>query len=249
MDVQETTLSNYRDVIRCYVIPHIGGRQLYALDKRVIHEMYKKLLKCGGKNDGPLSPTTVRIVHRILMKALGDLGVNVEGVRQPRQAEKETMGRKGVWTPAQSAKFLKYHADHRLRAAWVLAIVVGTRRGELAGLKWPRMDLDRGVLLLHWQRTTTSNGVVEKAPKGKSKRAVALGPALVAELRAHRERQDVEKADAGVLYHDGGYLFCREDGSRTTRSTSPTSGPRRARMPGCRDRAARRPSHLRYHRR
>ncbi|MEU1811760.1 site-specific integrase [Micromonospora aurantiaca (nom. illeg.)] len=87
------------------------------------------------------------------------------------------MGRKGVWTPAQSAKFLKHHADHRLRAAWVLAIVVGARRGELAGLKWPRVDLDRGVLL-HWQRTTTSNGVVEKAPKGKSKRAVALGPGL-----------------------------------------------------------------------
>ncbi|MDT0532123.1 tyrosine-type recombinase/integrase [Micromonospora sp. DSM 115977] len=212
LDVQETTLSNYRDVIRCYVVPHIGGRQLYALDKRVIHDLYKKLLKSGGKNGGPLSPTTVRIVHRILSKALGDLGVNVEGVRQPRQAERETMGRKGVWTPAQSAKFLKHHADHRLRAAWVLAIVVGARRGELAGLKWPRVDLDRGVLLLHWQRTTTSNGVVEKAPKGKSKRAVALGPALVAELRAHRERQVLEKADAGVLYHDGGYLFCREDG-------------------------------------
>ncbi|MEH0933519.1 site-specific integrase, partial [Micromonospora sp. CPCC 205558] len=55
----------------------------------------------------------------------------------------------------------------------------------------------RGVLLLHWQRTTTSNGVVEKSPKGKSKRAVALGPALVAELDAHRTRQDVEKVDAG----------------------------------------------------
>ena len=212
LDVQETTLSNYRDVIRCYVVPHVGARQLYTLNKRAIHDLYKTLLKRGNKHGGPLSPTTVRIVHRILMKALGDLGVNVDGVRQPRPAEKESMGRKGVWTPAQSAKFLKFHTEHRLRAAWALAIVVGARRGELAGLKWPRIDLDRGVLLLHWQRTTTSNGVVEKAPKGKSKRAVALGPALVAQLHDHKARQEREKAAAGVVYHDGGYVFCREDG-------------------------------------
>ena len=98
--MQETTLGNYRDVIRCYVVPHMGARQLYTLDKRTIHDLYRTLLKRGNKQGGPLSPTTVRIVHRILMEALGDLGVNVDGVRQPRPAEKESMGRKGVWTPA-----------------------------------------------------------------------------------------------------------------------------------------------------
>lgn len=67
----------------------------------------------------PLSLTPVRSVHRVLSEALGELGFNVEGVRQPRQGERETMGRKGVWTLAQSATLLKYHADHRLRAAWV----------------------------------------------------------------------------------------------------------------------------------
>ena len=36
-----------------------------------------------------------------------------------------------------------------------------------------------GVLFVHWQRTATSTGVVEKEPKGKSRRAIALGPAVV----------------------------------------------------------------------
>ena len=53
---------------------------------------------------------------------------------------------------------------------------------------------------------------MEKEPKGKSKRAVALGPAVIAELRAHKSREDAEKARAGVIYRDGGYVFCREDG-------------------------------------
>jgi integrase len=212
LDVEPTTLSNYRDIVRCYIVPHIGARQLYTLDKRIIHDMYKTLLRSGGRDNAPLSPTTVRIVHRVLMKAVRDIGIIIEGVRQPRVLERQIMGRKGVWTPAQATAFLRHHAGHRLRAAWVLAIVVGVRRGELAGLRWSGVDLDRGVLLVYWQRTTTSGGVVEKAPKGKSRRAVAIGPALVAELRAHRARQDAEKALAGVVYRDGDYVFCREDG-------------------------------------
>jgi integrase len=212
LDLQETTVCNYRDVIRCYVIPHIGTRQLYALDKQTINDLYRILLKKGNKIGKPLSPSTVRIVHRVIMKALNDLGVNITGVRQPRLAEKETMGRKGVWNAKQSTRFLKFHTRHRLRAAWALAIVVGARRGELAGLKWSRIDLDRGVLLLHWQRTATSQGVVEKTPKGKSKRAVALGPGMIAVLRAHQRQQNAEKAAAGLVYHDKDYLFCHEDG-------------------------------------
>jgi integrase len=212
LDVQETTVANYRDVIRCYVAPHIGARQLYTVDKRILHDLYRTLEERGGRNGAPLSRTTVRTVHRILMKAFKDLGVHLDGVRKPRVAQRETMGRKGVWTPAECVQFLDHHLDHRLRAAWVLAIVVGVRRGELAGLKWNRVDLDRGLLLIHWQRTATSTGVVEKEPKGKSKRAVALGPAVVAELRAHLARQDAEKVRAGVVYRDAGYVFCREDG-------------------------------------
>jgi len=117
-----------------------------------------------------------------------------------------------VWTPAQATQFLRHHSGHRLIAAWTLSVLTGLRRGELAGLKWSRVDLERGTLSVHWQRTTTRGGVVEKEPKGRSKRTVALGPVLVATLRAHRARQDVEKAAADELYDDGGHVFCREDG-------------------------------------
>lgn len=212
LDLEETTLANYGDLFRCYINPHIGTMQIYSLDKHVLHDLYKKLLKKGNKRGGPLSQTTVRTVHKVLIKALADIGIIVEGVRKPRPAQREGMGRKGVWTPAQSKKFLQYHKDSRLRAAWVLAIIGGLRRGELAGLKWPKIDLDGGVLHVHWQRTTSSNKVIEKEPKGKSKRSLAIGPMVVAELRAHEDRQTVEKADFGVAYRDGQYVFCHEDG-------------------------------------
>lgn len=213
LDVQQTTLGNYQDIVRCYIVPHLGSRQVYGLSKRVIHDFYKTLLTRGNKRGGPLSRTTVRTVHRVLMKALKDLHIVVDGVREPRKADRETAGRKGVWNSGQAGTFLTRHAGHRLYAAWVLAIVAGLRRGELLGLKWERVDLDGAMLAVHWQRTATSrDGAIEKAPKGKSKRTVAIGPAVVAVLRAHRARQRAEIAAAGDLYDDGGYLFCREDG-------------------------------------
>lgn len=64
--------------------------------------------------------------------------------RSPRAAQgrPQTPGSKGMWTAAQAAEFLAHHANHRLYAAWALAIVVGLRGGELLGLEWDRIDLD-----------------------------------------------------------------------------------------------------------
>ncbi|MFI7601202.1 tyrosine-type recombinase/integrase [Actinoplanes sp. NPDC049681] len=212
LDIEETTLDNYRNLFRMYVIPHIGGRQLYNLDKRTVQDFYKKLLKEGGSGKKPLSPTTVRTVHRVLMKAFRDLGIELGSVRQPRPAEREDHGRKGVWTPKESKQFLTFHRDSRLYAAWALAVVAGTRRGEIAGLRWSKVDLEMGNVYIHSQRTICGNKVIEKSPKGKSRRPIAIGPAMVRVLREHKARQDEENAAAGLLYHDYGYVFPREDG-------------------------------------
>ena len=114
LDLAVTTLSNYRNAIAKYVIPVLGARQLYTLDKRAIHELYRHLLTRGGRNDRPLSADTVRHVHRTLMKALKDLGVIIDGVRQPRATDRAERGRKGVWTADQCGAFLAGAAGDRL---------------------------------------------------------------------------------------------------------------------------------------
>jgi integrase len=212
LDIEETTLDNYRNLFRMYVVPHIGGRQLYSIDKRVVHDLYKTLLREGGAQKKPLSPTTVRTVHRVIMKAFRDLGINLDGVRQPRPADRENHGRKGVWSPRESKTFLKFHRESRRYAAWALAVVAGTRRGEIAGLRWHKVDLDRGIIHIHIQRTICGSKVIEKSPKGKSRRSIAIGPAMVKVLRDHKIRQDQEKTEAGILYRDRDYVFPREDG-------------------------------------
>ena len=180
LDIALTSLATYRTIVRRYLIPRLGDRQLHTLDRYEIHDMYRHLLHHGSHTGGPLSPATVRQVHRVLMKALKDLDIEVRGVRQPRPADKPAHGRKGVWTAQQCGTFLTHTAGDRLHAAWTLAIVCGLRRGELAGLTWPKVDLDRGAIHVHWQRCCApgviAGGVVEKGPKGTSRRTVAIGP-------------------------------------------------------------------------
>jgi hypothetical protein len=53
LDVQQTTVANYRDVIRCYVNPHVGAGQLYTIDKRIVHDLYQTLHRRGSRNGGP----------------------------------------------------------------------------------------------------------------------------------------------------------------------------------------------------
>ncbi|HEX2771024.1 MAG TPA: hypothetical protein VHN18_01180 [Micromonosporaceae bacterium] len=123
LDLQPTTLSNYCDIIG-YIKPHLGARHAYSLDKRAIHDLYLTLLTRGSKRGGPLARETVRTVHRVLMKALKDMGITIDGVREPRAEDRVTQGRKGVWTPEQAVQFLRHHTEDRLIGAWTLSIRV-----------------------------------------------------------------------------------------------------------------------------
>ena len=217
LDLSITGLSSYRDHLRAYVLPHIGARQIATLDKNAIHDLYRTLLRRGTQHGTPLAHSTVRTVHRILSKALRDLGVEIAGVRQPRREPKPETGRRGVWSAEQTLAFLKAARDDRLYAAWVLATVCGMRRGELAGLRWSKIDFERGIIRTDWQRTIATgqgdHGVVEKETKGTSARNIAIGAAVIAVLREHKQRQEREKAVCGVLYRNEDRVFCHQDGT------------------------------------
>lgn len=51
-----------------------------------------------------------------------------------------------VWAPAQTGVFLDAVSDDRLYAMWHLFTFTGMRRGEVAGVRWSDVDLDRAVV-------------------------------------------------------------------------------------------------------
>lgn len=210
-----TAWTNYSDVLDRYVLPHIGGKLLTDLSPMDIKKWHGDLLDHGRKDGRPLAVNSVKLAHRVLHRALAD-GVRwniipnnpASSVRLPKQPHREM----AVWTPEQAAKFLSDLADDRLAPLWTLALDTGMRRGELAGLGWTDIDIERATLTVSQQRTTANNETVIAAPKARSQRQLHLARPTIDVLLAHRERQLAERARLGPSWTDSGYVFVDEAG-------------------------------------
>lgn len=211
-----TAWTNYRSILNLYVLPRIGQLRLTALTGPRLTAVYSDLLEHGGVKGRCLSPTTVRLVHRILTKALNDAVEARLLPSNPAQHAKVPARHRvdmRTWSAPQAAAFLKATAEDRLHAAWVLALVCGLRRGELAGLRWADVDLDQRTIGVVSQRTTDADwNVITKAPKGTSRRTIDLGDVAVAALHEHHQRSSSERQHWGAAYTDNGLAFVQEDG-------------------------------------
>ena len=86
------------------------------------------------------------------------------------------------------------------RALYLLAVTTGLRRGELLGLKWKDLDLERGYMRVERSLDTQYGPAVENDPKrASSRRPAVLLPPVVAALKTHKARQAAEKLAAGPV--------------------------------------------------
>jgi integrase len=202
--VKQSTLENYAYIARHHIIPELGRIRLKALKARDVRRHYREKLDAG------LSPRTVQIIHTVLRKALQQavrddvLPRNVcDAVTAPRQTKKEMQ----PLTPAQAKRLLENVREDRLRALYVLAITAGLREGELLGLRWEDVNLERKLLQVCRQLTRTRDGLFFTAPKRGRARVVRLTDLAIAALEAHWVAQNEERTRAGSLWQETGLVF------------------------------------------
>ncbi len=80
-----------------------------------------------------------------------------------------------TWTAEQAATFLRAAAGDRLYPAWLLALACGLRSGELCGLRWSDVDLERQTLSIVSQRTTDADWQVITKAKAATSEVRILG--------------------------------------------------------------------------
>jgi len=110
--------------------------------------------------------------------------------------------------------FLAAAKGTRFEALYVIALYLGMRRGEILGLRWQVLDLDRGTLLVNQaiQRVTGKLRAAEPKTK-KSRRTLTLPASVVDSLRAHRTRQIEQRLQAGPSWQDLGLVFATRIGT------------------------------------
>jgi len=89
-----------------------------------------------------------------------------------------------------------------------LAVVLGARRGEICGLRWPDIDFDRGEVLIAGNVVRVPRqALVHMDTKTHAKRRVAIGAGTVELLRARRVAQAKDALACGTTLVADAYVF------------------------------------------
>src|SRR5262249_12344280 len=147
------------------------------------------------------SASRTRLIHSALRRALNDAVRWEKLARNPTAAANAPAtphSRAQSWSARELARFLQHVEHDRLAALWRLAATTGMRRGELLGLTWRCLDLDKARLRVEQQLIPTVGGVRFGPPKSRrGERTIALDPGTVGALRSHADTQRLERDLAG----------------------------------------------------
>lgn len=207
------TAATYADIVRLHLKPGLGRHELAKLTPQHVAALLK------AKTDAGLSPRMVHHVRAVLRCALnqalrwGLVGRNVAAlVEPPRQVRSEVQ----PLTPAEARDLLAAVEGDRMAVLFRVALTLGLRQGEVLGLRWEDIDLDRRALKVRRALQRIDGKLTLKEPKTeKSRRTLTLPPSLVAALRAHKVRQLEERLLAGDRWQDHGLAFPSTIGTPT----------------------------------
>jgi integrase len=204
-NVREITYREYKSVVKTHIVPELGKRTLGSLTRQGLQ------LWVNGLSEKGLAPSTVGKVHIRLHAALEEavhwdiLSRNpADGLRLPRMRKTEAV----VLDADQARALLKEIHGHRWEALFAVALAIGLRRGEICGMMWSDIDLDKRVLHVRHTLQIIEGKLTITDPKTQASTATIPIPVpLVRILRAHRVRQLEEKMHAGSDWVDTGLVF------------------------------------------
>ena len=207
--VKPSTVCSYKAVIKNHLKPNLGSIKLEALLPHQIQGFYNSL---------PTSAKTTKNIHGILHKALQQAVLN-GGIRTnpcdacvlPKVIKKEIKPMDEITIAA----FLKAIKGHRFEYLFTTTIFTGMREGEVCGLLWDCVDLNKGTVLINKQlqkmRQTGGEHRLVPTKNGKA-RSITLAPFILAVLRQVRNEQLENQLRYGECYESSGFVFTDELG-------------------------------------
>lgn len=94
-----------------------------------------------------------------------------------------------------------------------LLLVTGCRRGEIMGLKWDRVHLDKHYLTIDNNlRYSKARGIYEETPKTGETRYISIPAETISLLREYQSEQEQLRKLNGDRWRNTGFVFTRDDG-------------------------------------
>jgi integrase len=197
--IEYASWRNYEAEVRLRIAPELGDVELRRLTPELVSRFYASLA------EREVGPRMQRYSHQTLSKALNDaVRAGLIASNPCARVEPPKARRKTVEALRLSEIYLLLDGiqDPIISLAAEIAVFTGLRRGEVAGLRWSDVDLDRGMLHVSQQIAMVDGHFAPKELKTpSSRRTVSLPEVLLNRLRLLRQ-------DSGyVVSHAAGGFF------------------------------------------
>lgn len=228
----------YQTAVTKHLVPGIGKHKLERLQVEHLEVLYRRMTDAGA------AAGTAHQVHRTIRTALGEavrrghVGRNVAALARPPRVRPEPV----VPLTLEEVRLILRAAEGEPNGArWAVALALGLRQGEVLGLHWDDVDLERGSLRVRSSRLRPSYVHGCSSPCGKfagwcpqrrqvtadrgatksdaGRRIVGLPKELTEILAAHRVQQLADRQHARQLWVEGGWVFASPTGAAINPNT------------------------------
>lgn len=192
--VKSSTYANYQMKVEKHILPKFGGLIYETLTVQMLHAFIDEKLTSG------LSPKYISDII-VVFKAMAKHTAKIHSTRNILAdviTPKCIMEEKPLLTPTQQRKLCKYLLSNLNTTSLcvLLSYYTGLRVGEVCGLMWSDIDVDKSLLAVRRtvQRIRTGNGgtqLIIGTPKSRtSQRMIPIPSFLMKILRKFRSNND-----------------------------------------------------------
>ena len=219
LDTKERTKNTYMSAINTHIIPKLGAAPLCELQQHQVQKFVNGL----AKGDKPLSSRTIKNIHGLLHRAL-EKAVQARYIKDnpadnctlPRGEKTEIDFLSGE----QLTAFMRAIKGHKFERMFLLAVFTGMRQGEILGLWWDAVDLNRGTIKIKRQLQLIKGEYKIVTTKNSKPRTISPAGYVMDLLRAQQKAQLEQKLKAGQIWSNPeGYVFTNEVGQHVSRCT------------------------------
>ena len=201
LQVRASSHKTYQGFIENHIKPALGDIPLEKLTATELQRLYKYLLEngrleCMESRNKPkgLSVETVRNINQMISSALNCaveqrlISSNpTNGCVLPKLERKEMK----ILPPESLGTFFEEARRSGVFELYYIDLATDLRRGELLGLKWSDIDLDKGIIHVRRQVLRQNGEVVEAPLKTKnSYRNIAIGADAIKVLKRMEQKDE-----------------------------------------------------------
>jgi integrase len=204
------TIATIRYLFDGHVRPQIGGLRVDRTKTGRLEQVFQAMADAGYATSTIdhtwtyLNQACLYALRRGVIKSNPAADVLLPAARPPRTRKSLTI--------EEADKLLRVGISQDPRPAlWMTGLMCGLRPGELAGLRWPYVEIDGDAPCIDVAERVQEiehRYVGQAAPKTVRKGAIGLHPLVVGALRRHRN----DMIMLG-LYDPEGFVFCTRNGT------------------------------------